>query len=134
MNYGAPTPETDAFMLLIDDSEIDLGTVKAKLSDLECERNLARELVRGLCAELEEYRGLAEKLGAPLAVSERDAALAACAQMRDALQEIVDFGCVSHHVGCPEDDTCRCRIPLMINRSLSVAPGGASQRETRNEP
>lgn len=33
-------------MLHIDDSEIDLDQVKAKLSDFECERNTAREALR----------------------------------------------------------------------------------------
>jgi hypothetical protein len=38
-----PTKETDAFMTLIDDSEIDLGLVEAKLSDFERQRDEARE-------------------------------------------------------------------------------------------
>lgn len=42
INYDAPTPETDAFILLIDDSEIDLGQVRSKLSGMECERDAAR--------------------------------------------------------------------------------------------
>ena len=44
--YDRPTPETAAFMLQIDDSEIDLGQVEGKLQQLECERNYARELLR----------------------------------------------------------------------------------------
>ena len=44
--YDRPTPETDAFMRLIDDSEIDLGQVEAKLKDLECQRDYARELLK----------------------------------------------------------------------------------------
>lgn len=47
--YDRPTPETESFMLRIDDSEIDLGQVEAKLKTLECERDYARELLmRGL--------------------------------------------------------------------------------------
>ncbi len=49
-DYSGPTPETDAFMLLIDDSEIDLNQVRAKLSDMECERNHARDQLKQLTA------------------------------------------------------------------------------------
>lgn len=35
VNYDAPTPETDAFMTLIDDSEVDLSQVEAKLKEFE---------------------------------------------------------------------------------------------------
>ena len=42
VNYDAPTPETDRFMLRIDDSTIDLGQVESALSDMECERDAAR--------------------------------------------------------------------------------------------
>ena len=35
------TPETDAFMTLIDDSEIDLGMVESKLGDMERQRDAA---------------------------------------------------------------------------------------------
>lgn len=47
INYDLPTPETDAFMLRIDDSEIDLGQVKAQLSDMERTRDTALETLRG---------------------------------------------------------------------------------------
>jgi hypothetical protein len=41
--YDRPTPETDAFILQIDDSAIDLGQVRSRLHDMECERDCARE-------------------------------------------------------------------------------------------
>jgi hypothetical protein len=40
--YARPTPETDAFMEQIDDSEIDLSQVAAKLRTFECERDELR--------------------------------------------------------------------------------------------
>jgi hypothetical protein len=51
VNYNAPTPETDAFMTLISDSEVDLGQVRAKLSTFEQERDQAHE-------EADRLRGL----------------------------------------------------------------------------
>lgn len=41
-------PETKAFMTLIDDSEIDLGMVEAKLGDMERERDEARDTAQML--------------------------------------------------------------------------------------
>jgi hypothetical protein len=46
--YDRPTPETAAFMLQIDDSEIDLGQVEGKLQQFECERDYAREKLAAL--------------------------------------------------------------------------------------
>ena len=43
VNYDRPTPETDRIMARIDDSEIDLGAVRASLADMECERQSALE-------------------------------------------------------------------------------------------
>ena len=45
-NHNRPTPETDAFMLRIDDSEIDLDMVEAALMDMERERDEARAMVK----------------------------------------------------------------------------------------
>jgi len=42
IDYTKKTPETDAFMALIDDREIDTDKVRAKLHDLEIERDHAR--------------------------------------------------------------------------------------------
>lgn len=47
------TPETSAFMNLIDDSEIDLGMVESKLSDFERQRDEAR-------AERDEFHRIAK--------------------------------------------------------------------------
>lgn len=44
------TPETKAFMTLIDDSEIDLGMVEAKLGDMERQRDEARLELEGIQA------------------------------------------------------------------------------------
>lgn len=44
--YDRPTPETDAFIGRIDDSEIDLCAVESTLRDMECERDYAREVIR----------------------------------------------------------------------------------------
>lgn len=55
--YDRPTPETDAFMLQIDDSEIDLTQVRARLSDLECQRDSGEEWIATL--ETESARRLA---------------------------------------------------------------------------
>lgn len=41
IDYMKPTPETDAFMAKIDGDEIDLEMVKAKLHDMEIQRNAA---------------------------------------------------------------------------------------------
>lgn len=46
-------------------------------------------------------------------------AQAQCAAKDAALRLIVDFGCVSHNLGCPEDDTCNCRIPSAIKSAIS---------------
>lgn len=42
IDYTRPTPETDAFMTLIDDSQIDLEQVRAKLHDMEIQRDHER--------------------------------------------------------------------------------------------
>ena len=52
--YDRPTPETDAFMLQIDDSEIDLSQVAAKLKALECERDYARELLKSKAVDQQQ--------------------------------------------------------------------------------
>ena len=52
--YDRPTPETDAFMLLLEDSEIDLSLVEAKMKDMECERDHAREIAKQACELLAE--------------------------------------------------------------------------------
>jgi hypothetical protein len=66
MNYDAPTPETDAFMLLIDDSEVNLGMVESKFKDLECERNAARgeaaKLEWDLAIERKRFQDTADQL------------------------------------------------------------------------
>ena len=46
-NNQRPTPETDAFLLRIDDSEIDLDMVEAALMDMERERDEARAAAHG---------------------------------------------------------------------------------------
>jgi hypothetical protein len=43
MNYDVPTKETDAFMLHIHDSEVDLGQIESKLKQFEAERDAARK-------------------------------------------------------------------------------------------
>jgi len=45
IDYSKPTPSTDKFMLMIDDSEIDMSMVKDRLHDMEIERNYYRDLV-----------------------------------------------------------------------------------------
>jgi hypothetical protein len=41
IDYTKPTPETDAFMAKIDGDEIDLEMVRAKLHDMEVQRDVA---------------------------------------------------------------------------------------------
>ena len=57
--YDRPTPETDAFMLHIDDSEIDLTQVEAKLKTLECQRDYARQLLGEVIATVNHAGDLA---------------------------------------------------------------------------
>ena len=52
--YDRPTPTTDAFMVRIDDSEIDLDLVRAAMADLECERDSALAVLRDI-AEMPSY-------------------------------------------------------------------------------
>jgi len=59
MRAPSDTPETDAFMGLIDDSEIDIGMVETKLGDME--RRLA-DAVR----ERDEAKEDAERLATDL--------------------------------------------------------------------
>lgn len=44
IDYGKPTPETDAFMAKIDGDEIDLEMVRAKLHDMDIERDHLKEV------------------------------------------------------------------------------------------
>ena len=53
-SYDRLTPETDAFILLLEDSEIDLSLVEARMKDIECERDYAREIAKQACALLAE--------------------------------------------------------------------------------
>lgn len=53
-DYDRPTPETDEFMLLLEDSEIDLSLIDAKMGDMECERDYAREIAKWACELLAE--------------------------------------------------------------------------------
>lgn len=46
IDYDRSTPETEAFMLQIDDTEIDLTQVESKLHDMECEREAARDALQ----------------------------------------------------------------------------------------
>jgi len=41
IDYTKPTPETDAFMAKIDGDEIDIEMVRAKLHDMEIQRDVA---------------------------------------------------------------------------------------------
>lgn len=106
---ASDTPRTDAFMLLIDDSEIDLGMVEAKLCEFETEAfrfrielieaksklaRTERELAQAL-KELGETqcRELAEGLRADATTLERDllrAQLAAVTQERDNYAAVMD--------------------------------------------
>ena len=52
IDYTKPTPETDAFMAKIDGDEIDLEMVRAKLHDMEVERDYAR-------SQASEWHGVA---------------------------------------------------------------------------
>ena len=45
VDYSTPTPQTDAFMLLIDDSEVDLRMIEAQLRDMEHERDHYKKLI-----------------------------------------------------------------------------------------
>ena len=45
IDYSTPTPQTDAFMLMIDDSEVDLCMIGAQLRDMERERDHYKKLV-----------------------------------------------------------------------------------------
>lgn len=53
-SYDRPTPETDVFMELLEDSEIDLSLIDAKMGDMECERDYAREIAKLACELLAE--------------------------------------------------------------------------------
>lgn len=63
INYDAPTPEMDAFMSRIDDSEVDMRQVENQLKKLECERDQAlknSDVFRGLVLALEYLRSVCE--------------------------------------------------------------------------
>ena len=60
----------------------------AKQQELQATLAEREELVEGLKTELEEYRSLAEKLGAEKAISERDLARQDAARLREAAQNL----------------------------------------------
>jgi len=45
VDYSTPTPQTDAFMILIDDSEVDLSMIESQLRDMEHERDHYKKLL-----------------------------------------------------------------------------------------
>jgi len=52
VDYNKPTPETDAFMERIDDSEVDPSVIRAALHDMECERDSAQAALAAKDAEI----------------------------------------------------------------------------------
>lgn len=88
VNYDAPTPETDAFMTQIDDSEIDLGQVQSKLSDFENERNAARARIAELEVALLAVGDMAVADWNDAAVGAVDAVVKEPARYRDMLKSL----------------------------------------------
>jgi hypothetical protein len=56
-DYSLPTPETDAFMCAVDDTFIDLSLIRAKMHDLERQRDTAVALYK----ETLPFRGILRK-------------------------------------------------------------------------
>lgn len=88
VNYDGPTPETDALMTQIDDSEIDLGQVQSKLSDFENERNAARARIAELELALLAVGDMAVADWNDAAVGAVDAVVKEPARYRDMLKSL----------------------------------------------
>ena len=57
---ACPTPETEAMLLRIDDSEIDLSIVRSEMGDMEIARNRAEDALRRILSGREHGQDVAE--------------------------------------------------------------------------
>lgn len=116
VNYNAPTPKTDAFMSLIDDSEIDLRQVKSFCATMECDLSAAQSALKAMTEEKECWLFNARELqkqvnGAEPERAKMVADLAAAQEQRDAAYaEQSSHADQSHEVEAaakdfPESDT-----------------------------
>jgi hypothetical protein len=99
MDNKSDTPKTDAvankiggLIALYIEGEINLNQLGTLTNDA---LNDSRRLER----EIEEYRSIAENLGAEKAVSERDKALAELAKSHQALRDLMPFVLEDYHEG-----------------------------------
>ena len=86
-----PTPETDALRKSIDSGANAESEMTSFARKLERERDEAR-------TELEEYRLIAENIGAKKAVSEKENAIRERDEAREALEYIAHAGLSARHI------------------------------------